>query len=436
MFSLLNYRDNFTIQFLLIVLIVILSQAIVGGGGLVTSLFFMSWFVLKKQNTYALLFLLIILTFSDSRSQFFKFAQQIKPILILLLAFGSLLIKSKNHIVKWFIPFFIIAFFCVTRNEILGVSFQKTLSLFLLFFSIPIIINHFIKNIEDFTQFKYILVVPIIVIVFGLLTHLVNPSFTTLAGRYRGILGNPNGLGIFIAMYFLLFQAIKQVFPGILSRGETRLIMILFIISVLLSQSRTAMIIFFLFYAFNWVFRFQLVLAFSLCLVLFVLGVLISNYLDLIILGLGLEEYLRLDTLQNGSGRTIAWAFAWEHIKLNPLIGNGFTYTNQLFYKNYEALSRLNHQGNAHNSYLTMWLNTGLFGMLSYFGAIVLLFIKASKQYRSAIPILLCFAFSANMESWLTASLNPFTSVFVITLSILVLNKESSFKFLNQENEQ
>src|SRR5690606_19570782 len=93
---------------------------------------------------------------------------------------------------------------------------------------------------------------------------------------------------------------------------------------------------------------------------------LIMQQLPFIVIGLGLEEYFRIDTLMEGSGRVVAWDFAWHHIGKNFYFGSGFDYTNELYHKNYAYLSQLGHQGNAHNSYLTLWLDTGLIGLLLY----------------------------------------------------------------------
>lgn len=85
----------------------------------------------------------------------------------------------------------------------------------------------------------------------------------------------------------------------------------------------------------------------------------------------------------------------------------------------------LGHQGAAHNSYLTFWLDTGLIGLILYLLGLFFTFVKASFSNKYAFPVLYAVLFSNNYESWLTASLNPFTIqlLFILTV-ILIQNKK------------
>ena len=151
---------------------------------------------------------------------------------------------------------------------------------------------------------------------------------------------------------------------------------------------------------------------------------LISNNLADIITYLGLQDQFRIDTLENGSGRTIAWDFAWDQIQNDFFIGRGFSYTEYIFRINYEYLSMLGHQGAAHNSYLTFWLDTGLIGLVLYLFALITTFIKASFKSKFAFPVLYAVLFSNNYESWLTASLNPFTIQLLFILTLMFIKNE------------
>jgi len=83
-------------------------------------------------------------------------------------------------------------------------------------------------------------------------------------------------------------------------------------------------------------------------------------------------------------------------------------------------LLAMNHQGNAHNSYLTFWLDTGLIGLILYFIALLRVIVKSARVNNIALPVFTGFLISANFESWLTASLNPYTIVFVMTITLLL----------------
>ena len=74
---------------------------------------------------------------------------------------------------------------------------------------------------------------------------------------------------------------------------------------------------------------------------------------------LGLENYFRVQTIETGSGRYIAWNFAWGEIDKYYLMGGGFGQDEQVMRPNYQWLARLNHQGGLHNSYLSLWFDSG-----------------------------------------------------------------------------
>lgn len=85
----------------------------------------------------------------------------------------------------------------------------------------------------------------------------------------------------------------------------------------------------------------------------------------------------------------------------------------------------LGHQGAAHNMYLTFWLDTGLIGLILFLSGLLVTFFRASKRNKLAIPILYAILFSNNYESWLTASLNPFTIQLLFILSILFIGRDN-----------
>ena len=82
-------------------------------------------------------------------------------------------------------------------------------------------------------------------------------------------------------------------------------------------------------------------------------------------------------------------------------------------------LSQLGHQGNAHNSYLTLTLDTGIIGIILFLIGLVRTMVVSAGNFFYALPVFYAALFSANFESWLAASLNPFTSLLLITLTIV-----------------
>ena len=163
------------------------------------------------------------------------------------------------------------------------------------------------------------------------------------------------------------------------------------------------------------------IVGFVIFIIVLLLYQLISDNLVNIIVSLGLGEQFRVETLETGSGRVIAWKFAWDEIQHNFFFGKGFSYNEYLFRKNYDYLSRLGHEGMAHNSYLTIWLDTGFVGLLLFLVGLVSIFLKAAKRSRLSIPVLYAVLFSNYYESWITASLNPFTIQLVFILTIIFI---------------
>jgi O-antigen ligase len=82
-------------------------------------------------------------------------------------------------------------------------------------------------------------------------------------------------------------------------------------------------------------------------------------------------------------------------------------------------LERMGHQGGVHNAYLSFWFDVGIIGLLLFFRSFILIFIKASKLVPMSIGVMFAVLFSVSYESWLVSSLNPFTIILVIILTIV-----------------
>ena len=101
-----------------------------------------------------------------------------------------------------------------------------------------------------------------------------------------------------------------------------------------------------------------------------------------------------------------------------------------MFIDNYNVLSRLGHEGNAHNSYLTMWYDISLIGLLSYV-FYLLTFAYKSNFIQNTIPFFIGIFIVGYYESWLSASLNPFVVIFIFFL----VSIKSIDPFLEKNNE-
>jgi O-antigen ligase len=381
--------------------------------------------LMKYKKLYQEIFLgfLLVLILSDSRYRGFSFVVDTKVFYIVLLAFFLFFDKKDfqkgNRLFFLFVPFFLFTLFLVFASEDWSTSFQKYLSYVLLLVLVPHYIiriyseqgSHFFKNVT----FLFVLILLI-----GIVLKFTNPGIAILANRYRGLFGNPNGIGLFCTLFFLLFVLIKEYFPNLFSIRENILVFTVIILSVVLSGSRNTIMSILCFIIFQRVYSMSPFLGLLiLCGIVVGYEVVLEN-LESIIRYFNLGSYFRLETLDTGSGRNVAWAFAWHHIQENFFFGGGVAFDETLFAKNAYQLQNEGHQGNIHNSFLTFWLNTGIFGLFLFLRGLFLAFFKGSKNSRIAFPIMLTILFSANFESWMSASLNPVTIQLWIILTVLI----------------
>ena len=375
-----------------------------------------------------------ILILSDS----LEFAKNVKDIYLVLLALFLLIGRTNlvlvNKLFIWFIPYFVVALICLFYSVSFFISFEKTISYLLLLIVVPNYIqNLYVEKGEVF--FKNIVLFVLLFFLLGLLLRFIKPELVFYEGRYRGVfILNPNGLGVFSLLFFLFYSIINEYFPSLFSRRENIFIYSLCLFVVFLCSSRNAVISILIFLLFKYLYKISPFIGFLIFLLIIVTYEYIIANVGSIIMSLGLESFFRVETLETASGRYIAWKFAWDNIQQSTFfIGNGIGYTEALFKKHYVELSMLGHQGHAHNSYLTFWLDTGLIGLLLYLFGFIAVFVKGAKKTILSIPIMYAIFFSAFFESWLTASLNPFTiQVFAIVTIMTSDVFDNEFKSTNK----
>ncbi|NND77598.1 MAG: O-antigen ligase family protein [Flavobacteriales bacterium] len=384
--------------------------------------------LLMRKNHFIeiLLGFWFILILSDATINSFQFAQTFKPFFIVILALIFWLKRKaffhfENTVFKLFLPFIIWSFVVIAISPEPFICFQKTLSYGLLLLIVPFIVSWAIKN--DRREFyRGFILFGVFILTLGYLLYLVFPELTVLSDRYKAILGNPNGLGIFSMLLFILFEFSLSRDKTFFSKREKWFIYIIIISSLLLSQTRSAIFAAGIYFVFSRIYFISGFFGFILFASILVFYNEIAQQIIGFIQVLGLGEFFRLDTFSEGSGRWIAWQFAFSEIQNNIFVGKGFNYTEILYKENYPILSRLGHEGNAHQSFLTFWLDTGLVGLLSYSIALFLCFWRGAKNTKLAWPILYAIVFSVSFESWLTASLNPFTIILFILISCMIID--------------
>ncbi|HKK40241.1 MAG TPA: O-antigen ligase family protein [Cryomorphaceae bacterium] len=369
---------------------------------------------------------LFILILSDTINSTTDFAKAFKNIYILALAAIAVIERKRfpkiNRIYFYFLPFIVAGLIGMLQSPIPFLAVQKTLSYILLIFIVP---QFVIKAYDDHgtDAIRSIIFFAAFMILMGFVLELADPGYTyARGGRFRGVFGNPNGLGIFASLVIALVYLARDIYPNLFAKNDLRWLIIPALVSLVLAGSRTSIIAVIIFFVFTRLYRVSPVIGFMAFLGTAIVSELIASNLVSIISSLGLSEFFRVDTLEGGSGREIAWQLAWQTIQDNFWFGRGFAFDEWIMAKNQEALNDLGHQGGVHNTYLQIWLNTGIVGLLLFLRAIFLNVIKGASRSRLAFPFLWLVMFSILPESWLAASLNPFSILFFIGLTILTDN--------------
>lgn len=397
-------------------------------------------FVLLLASGNFSLFLLTfycLLVFSDSYSEMYVFAKTIKPLIALMFGLIGFLVirkyKIRHPFIKMFMPFIVLAILTIVAAEEYFTVFMKTLSYIFIMVATPAILIYSIKK-KGNVFLKGYFVIAFLIMILGIIAKYTSYDFSHLNGRFRGMFGNPNGLGLFVVVNYLFYQVVKRKIVGLISKTENIAIMLAFFASLYLCQSRTSILVILIFHSFLFLNKRSPILSFIFLLsTAFGYTFIVSNALWLVQV-LGLEGYARMETLESGSGRYIAWNFIWDNIKGGTILfGHGISGTEHLFAVNYKMLADMGHQGHAHNSYLTLWYDVGLVGLLAFLTGLLRSFFISRKD-PVIFPIIIGVLISNNFESWITASLNPYTIVLYMILTILILGDISKINL--QKNDQ
>jgi O-antigen ligase len=250
----------------------------------------------------------------------------------------------------------------------------------------------------------------------------VAPDIAMKVGRFKGVLGNPNGLGVFLNLTFILWILIRRFNLATFTKKENIYIVFVILLSLIWTGSRNGMMSMFLFYVMYKMIQVNWFLA----LVLLAAILTFNDQLFIVFVGgvefFGLQSFFRIDSIEEGSGRGIAWVFAWQEIQDYYFIGGGFGHDEHIMRPNYKWLSMQGHSGGVHNSYLSMWMDAGILGVVAYFTAIIAIIGKTMRDNYIIIAFVASIAFNIYFESWLVASLNPFTIIYLTILTIFISN--------------
>ncbi len=378
----------------------------------------------KEQWPELLMGLLLFLVLSDMDKHINEMfiIKSVKNVFIVMLALFFIIERNRffpfSRVFNIFLPFFIYSFFPLIWSKVMFLGFQKTISYGLMFLIIPnyVLYNYRMMGWPFFTNLIRFMAM---ILVAGFVVSFFTDISTDIGGRFRGLFGNPNGMAIYCFLCILLFTVLISINKQAFTFREKVVLYVIFFYFLIASGSRASLAATMIFIFFARFFSYSPFLGFVVLLAIFGVAEVISANLQPIILALGLEEYFRLNTLEDGSGRYFAWEFAWGHAQKFFVFGGGFANDEALmkYYRLY--LERMGHQGGVHNSYLSFWLNVGLVGLVIFLRSFFLLFFKAGKLVPMSLAVMFSVLFSIMYESWLVGSLNPYTIVMLMIMTVL-----------------
>lgn len=379
-----------------------------------------------QQWTTLFFFLIATLILGDSRQLSLMYWYDIRFIGIFFVTIFSIYFISsgkikfqKNYL--YIILFASIAIVSAIRGPITGTALFKTVSYLLINF----ITLHYIVYLKKYDplflkKIAYFLF-SLIALGFILIPVARNVVWFMGINRYNGIWGNPNGLGLSVFLNTLIFYYYTSTIENKTLKDKIFHIVYysLSILSIFLSASRGGLISTILFLTlFSWQKARTWIKVSS---VVFVIPVIIffSNPDNLLNVAnsLGLSEKFRLENAKDGGGRFIAWNIATSHMNETIIIGKGIDYDVHLFKDYLEYFLAMGHEGNVHNSFITLILTVGglgLFGVLLYYGKLI----SNMQNKKYAFSLVVACSFSAFFESWLSGSLNPYLIIFLTAIII------------------
>lgn len=381
----------------------------------------------QKKEAIISMWLLFIL--SDSALPSLSFSIMIKPIVLLIMGFSvnfnRLNMLYDKKFIFSFIPFFIYTFIVSVFSTVPLGSVQKIVSYFLIY----LVSSSFIFDIVQKEQIKEwaksVVTLGMIVLLISIILGLFFKSIGAVVdNRFNGIFRNPNGLGVFCVFYSIICYTALSYYPDIISKNMKRWIILIVGVSIFASGSRNSYGALLIFIIGTKVAQFSpLIFSLLSVVVIFFFNGIYELVLQFI-QGFDSNKILRLDTIDMASGRIYVWQAAWlEIINHNFYFGGGFDYAEGggwlvKYYKDIPEL--IEHFGNIHQSFLTLWMNTGLAGVLLFVLGWSKQFVACYRKTFLTLPIVFTLIFLGSFESLLISSMNPFTIMYLCITCFLL----------------
>ncbi|MEY4293064.1 MAG: hypothetical protein RIQ61_1462 [Bacteroidota bacterium] len=413
MVALLKFAISTYSRLLLSILFVFINGLIGGFIAAAVSLVGIALFLnLRNQLFYLLGIFLLIFIMGDNYKGAFFFFQNLRFLVLglsLVLLFKYQLFQNNPGNV--FIPFTIYAFVVSMALSPIGLgSVLRSLGFWLVAITLFKLIQLFSANARVYTVSFIISILFLFCIVQLSLYFFPVYQDSFLVGRFKGLMANPNGLGLLSLLCYSLIVFFRDYETSFFPRNFLYFLQLTFLFFIVVSGSRTALISVLSFEFLLRVRTSPLVLIISL--VVFVgmnVFLSISTSLDFLS-SFGLSNTLRTESIATGSGRLEVWQVAYNTFIKDPWIGKGMGYDDYFIdsYSNKFIGENKSRQWNGiWNSYLSMGLNVGLLGMGLYGYAWYRMYQLSSYTVFRFAFLGLCLA-SAVTESWMAASMNAF----------------------------
>jgi hypothetical protein len=392
----------------------------------------LGYFAYRKRSDYILVSLLLILIFADSVIPILIFTKSLKILVMAATTFITLydIRRGLYHINKGyfhFLPFLFAAIVSTNWSPTPSSAVLKTVSYALLWFVGFHLVRHLFQNfggsfLRDLTHLATL------ILILSFLMIVLDPSRAFFRGtpRFAGIFRNPNGMGVFITVvtpiYAFYFRG-----QGNVSFPTKAISYTMLIVALVLCASRTSIMSFIIFHLGIVAMQGSLPRRIFFFAGVVPIAIVLASTIDIYDVSylIGAESYLRINDIEDGSGRILAWSFGMDFASKHLLLGCGFACEEDFFIvKTPLELLLSGHQGGVHNSYISFLINVGVVGML-LLGYFFYTTLRKISNLQILLPYVVSIAVSAFFESWMAASLNAFTIYFVIMIMVLTVGEHT-----------
>jgi O-antigen ligase len=411
------------------VILIILSGLLPEPSALLLSVAIILFDIQKNKLRNVLIVFLVLLLFSDSQSTIFSNSGKNAKDIVLVIASAYLIFKGKINIeysyLKYFLAYLIIALIGLIFVNFNIIGLQKWFSYGLIIWFLPVMLLLIFERGEGLIFLRQMIIIFALLYIMSIVLSRVSPAVFAQFGRFNGIHRNPNGVGIFSALFVMNLFLVREKVQMIFSKKFFYALVSIFLFAIILSGSRNSILALSIFFIFS-LFRIKFFLGLTLVVIISLGYNSLMVAIEQVVLAANLEKELRLNTLSYASGRIYIWQACWMEIQNNYWLGHGFSYEEYSKWDKayYKILPMLIHNyGNIHNSYLTIWLNTGLLGLLSFMIGLISNVLKNQFKSKWFVPLIFATIFLAFFESFLVASLNPYTwqlwfALFMVAMSV------------------